>query len=554
MEKIWLKSYPDNVPAEINTQLFNSLTELLEKNCQNYWNKIAFSNLGTLLTYGDLEAKSRDFAAYLQQVLGMKKGDRVAIMLPNILQYPVAMFGVLRAGLTVVNVNPLYTAPELAHQLKDSGAQTIIVLANFASVLEKALSVTQIKHVIVTEIGDLMGFGKAQLVNFVIRHVKKMVPAWHIPHAVTFNTAMAEGKNRGFEKLKIHAEDIAYLQYTGGTTGVAKGAMLTHGNMVANVLQTVTFVSAAVREGEEIVIVALPLYHIFSLTICCLAFLELGGHGVLITNPRDIPHFVKELKKIPFNVFVGVNTLYNALLNNSEFRLLDFSSLRLSVAGGMAMQRSIAEKWQQLTHNFILEGYGLTEASPVVTINPTDIKAFTGSIGLPIPSTDVKICGENDAEVALGEPGELWVKGPQVMLGYWQKEAETKNVLTPDGWLKTGDIVRMDEKGFVYLVDRKKDMIIVSGFNVYPNEVEDVISAHPGVLEVGVIGVPSGQSGETVKAFIVKKDPNLTEKDILDFCHQRLTRYKVPKIIVFKSELPKNNVGKILRRELRNLS
>lgn len=553
MEKIWLKSYPANVPAEINPQQFSSLVDLLEKNCQQYRDKPAFSNLGTSISYSDLETQSRHFATYLQQILELKKGARVAIMLPNILQYPIAMFGVLRAGLTAVNVNPLYTAPELAHQLKDSGAEAIVVLANFAGVLEKALPNTQVKHVIVTEIGDLMGLFKAQLVNFVIKYVKKMVPAWHIASVIPFKKVMTDGARVNFNKIKINAEDIAYLQYTGGTTGVAKGAMLTHGNMVANILQTVTFVSGAVREGQEIVIVALPLYHIFSLTICCLTFLELGGHGILITNPRDIPHFVKELSKVPFSVFVGVNTLYNALLNNAEFRKLDFSSLRLSVAGGMAMQRAVAERWQQLTGKFVLEGYGLTEASPVVSVNPINITIFTGSIGVPLPSTDVKICEEDDSEVPVGETGELWVKGPQVMKGYWQKEDETKHVLTADDWLKTGDIVRMDEKGFMYLVDRKKDMIIISGFNVYPNEVEDVIAAHPGVLEVGVIGVPSPQTGEAVKAYIVKKDPNLTEKDILDFMHTRLTRYKVPKIIEFRTELPKSNVGKILRRKLRDL-
>lgn len=553
MEKIWLKSYPANVPAEINPQQVVSLVDLLEKNCQCYANNFAFSNLGTSLSYKDLETQSRHFAAYLQEVLQLKKGARVAIMLPNILQYPIVMFGILRAGLIVVNINPLYTAPELAHQLKDSGAETIVVLANFANVLEKAFPVTQVKHVIITEIGDLMGPIKSQLVNFVVKYVKKMVPTWNIPDAVTFKKVMVQGAQKTFNKVAVNAADIAYLQYTGGTTGVAKGAMLTHGNMVANILQTLTYVSAAVRQGQETVIVALPLYHIFSLTICCLAFLASGGHGILITNPRDIPNFVKELRKIPFSVLVGVNTLFNALLNNAEFRKLDFSTLHLNVAGGMAMQRAVADRWQQLTGKFILEGYGLTEASPVVSVNPTDITSFTGSIGLPLPSTDVKICDEDDNELPLGEVGELWVKGPQVMKGYWHKEEETKNVLTPDGWLKTGDIVRMDEKGFIYIVDRKKDMIIVSGFNVYPNEVEEVIASHPGVLEVGVIGVPSLQTGEAVKAFVVKKDPNLTEKEILDFVHQRLTRYKVPKIIEFKSELPKSNVGKILRRKLRDL-
>lgn len=553
MEKVWLKSYPPNVPAEIDTHLYQSIADMFQKSCKRYANLTAFSNLGTKISYAELNQQSDQFAAYLQS-LGLQKGDRVAVMLPNVLQYPVVMFGILQAGLIVVNVNPLYTAPELEHQLKDSGAAAIIVLANFASVLQIALPQTQVKHVIVTEIGDLLGSFKAPVVNFVVKYIKKMVPAWNISHAINFKQAMQIGAQNKFTAAEINQDDIAFLQYTGGTTGVAKGAVLTHGNMIANVLQCKTWVSSEVEEGKETVIIALPLYHIFSLTICCLAFISFGGHGVMITNPRDIKNFIKELKKVPFSVFVGVNTLFNGLLHQPDFCKLDFSHLRLSISGGMATQRVVAETWQKVTNNFILEGYGLTEASPVVTINPVNIKEFTGSIGLPIPSTDIKACDEHGDEVALDEPGELWVKGPQVMRGYWQREDETKKVLTADGWLQTGDIVKINTKGFVFIVDRKKDMIIVSGFNVYPNEVEDVLAAYPGVLEVGVIGIPSDQTGEAVKAFVVKKDPNLTEQELLDYAHKYLTRYKIPKIIEFRNELPKSNVGKILRRKLRELS
>lgn len=553
MEKIWLRTYPKDVPADINPNLYSSLVALFEHNCQRFSNKPAFSNLGTQLTYAEVAEKSHHFAAFLQQELKLEKGARVAIMMPNLLQYPVTLFGILCAGMTVVNVNPLYTAPELAHQLRDSGAETIIVLANFASVLEKALPQTAVKHVIVTEVGDLFGGVKGALVNFVVKHIKKMVPDWQIPGVIKFNNVLKQGAQKCFQRIELNGDDIAFLQYTGGTTGVAKGAMLSHRNMVANVLQVLTWFGDRLKPGEEIVIAALPLYHIFALTICSLAFLGVGAHAVLITNPRDIPQFIKILRKLRFTAFIGVNTLYNALLNRPEFTRLDFKALHLSVAGGMAMQRPIAEKWQQLTNSFILEGYGLTEASPVVSVNPADITGFTGSIGLPVASTDVKICDEEGKEVALGESGELYVKGPQVMPGYWQKPEETKKAFTEDGWLKTGDVVRMDEKGFIYMVDRKKDMVIVSGFNVYPSEVEEVIASHPGVLEVGVIGVASEKSGEVVKAFVVKKDPNLTEKDILDFCAEHLTRYKIPKVIQFRDELPKSNVGKILRRKLRDL-
>lgn len=553
VNKIWLSQYPQNIPAEINTTAYRSLVEMFEGDCQKYADLPAFTNLGVTITYKELEQQSRYFAAYLQNTLRLQKGERVAIMMPNLLQYPIAMFGILRAGLIVVNVNPLYTATELAHQLKDSDSQTIVVLANFAHVLQEALPQTNIKNVIITEAGDLLGGLKGKIVNFVVKRVKKMVPAWHIANTIPFKEVLKKGKPELYHAVDLEGKDIAFLQYTGGTTGVAKGAILTHSNMVCNVLQTLTFVSHAVSEKKEFVIVALPLYHIFSLTICCLSFLHLGGHGLLITNPRDFHNFIKELKKVPFTVFVGVNTLFNALLHQPEFSKLNFCHLRLSVSGGMPLQKVIAERWNQMTGNYILEGYGLTESSPVVTVNPTNITRFTGSIGIPLPSTDIKVCNEEGEELPLGEIGELYVKGPQVMEGYWQKPEETVKVIDKEGWLRTGDIVKVDEQGFVYIVDRKKDMVIVSGFNVYPTEIEEVIASHPKVLEVGVIGVPDERSGEKVKAFIVKKDESLTEEEIISFCQEKLTRYKIPKVVEFRKDLPKTNVGKILRRKLRDL-
>lgn len=553
MEKFWLKNYPPGVPPTIDTNQYQSLVDMMENNFQRYATNIAFSNFGTSITYKELDEQSKQFAAFLQKDLNLTKGERVALMLPNILQYPIAMYGTLRAGLVVVNTNPLYTPPELIQQLNDSGASTIVVVANYAHVLEEALPHTQIKHVIVTQIGDRHSFWKQIIINSVVKYVKKLVPRWKISAAIRFNDALQRGKKYKFEKAKVTGEETAFLQYTGGTTGVPKGAVLTHSNMVANILQCIAWVWEKVKTNQEIVIIALPMYHIFSLTVCCLTFQEIGGQGVLITDPRDLNGFINELKKINFTVFVGVNTLFNGLLRRTEFAKLNFKNLRLSVAGGMAMQRMVAEHWLKVTGNYILEGYGLTEASPVVSINPTNIDFFTGSIGMPVPSTDVKVCDEKGKEVPIGEEGELYVKGPQVMKGYWHKEAETKLVLTEDGWLRTGDIVYFDENGLLYLVDRKKDMIIVSGFNVYPNEVEEVIAAHPGVLEVGVIGVPSEHSGELVKAFIVKKDPNLTKQSIMQFCHDKLTRYKIPKIIEFRESLPKSNIGKILRRKLKEL-
>lgn len=552
-KEIWLKSYPPGVPAEINLQQCQSLADMLEANCETFRDNVAFSNFGTKITYGELEKRSGFFANFLQQELQLPKGERVALMLPNILQYPIAMFGILRAGLVVVNTNPLYTAPELSQQLNDSGATTVVVIANYAHVLQQALPNTAVKNVIVTQIGDMFNPIKASIANFIVRQVKKLVPDWQIENAISFKTALQKGRNLQFQKTEINGDDIAFLQYTGGTTGIPKGAILTHKNMVANIEQCVSWIGSQLTAEKEVVIVALPLYHIFSLTVCCLAFQKIGGHGVLITDPRDLNNFVKELKKVPFTVFVGVNTLFNALLHRTEFIKLNFKNLHLSVAGGMAMQKTIAELWQKVTGNFILEGYGLTEAAPVVSINPINIDHFTGSIGLPIPSTDVKICDDKGQELPLGDEGELYVKGPQVMRGYWRKQSETKLVLNEDGWLKTGDIAYMDEKGLLYLVDRKKDMIIVSGFNVYPNEIEEIIASHPGVLEVGVVGVPSEHSGEIVKAFIIKKDPNLTKQSIIQFCQERLTRYKIPKVIEFRNSLPKSNVGKILRRKLKEL-
>lgn len=553
MEKIWLKQYPKNVPVEIDPDRYTSLVDVFTQSCQKFQTKFAFTNMGVSLTYDQLDEYTREFAAYLQQKLRLKKGDRFAIMMPNILQFPIAMFGALRAGLTVTNINPLYTSSELAHQLKDAGATAIIVLANFAHVLAEALPETDIQHVIVAEIGDLLPYLKGLIINFAVKYIKKMIRPYHFPKAIPFKTVLAEGKKLILNPIVIKSNDIAFLQYTGGTTGVAKGAELTHRNMVANVLQCFAWVSPILTEGKEKVIVALPLYHIFSLTICGLIFLLIGGEGILITNPRDIKSFIKDLVKVPFTVLAGVNTLFNALLNQPKFTNLNFSHLKLSVAGGMALQKVVADKWQQVTSNCILEGYGLTEASPVITINQLSTSHFTGSIGLPIPSTDITILDEHDNQVPIGEVGELCVKGPQVMAGYWCNPEETKKVFTVDGWLRTGDIVRIDEQGFIYLVDRKKDVIIVSGFNVYPNEVEDVLVSHPGVLEAGVIGVPDGVSGEDVKAFIVKKDSALTEEEIREYVKQHLTGYKRPKYIVFKTELPKTNVGKILRRELRNM-
>ena len=547
----WLASYPPGMPAQIDLEQFRSIAQLLETACDRFRHRPAFANMGKTLSYGDVDRLSRQFAAYLLNDLKLNKGDRVAIMLPNVLQYPVAIFGVLRAGLTVVNTNPMYTARELRHQLHDAGVSAIVVLDNFAATLAEVLRDTPCQHVITTGLGDLLDFPKAQLTNFIVSRVKKMVPAYSIPHAVRFNKALSIGARHALPKVDIDHGDIAFLQYTGGTTGVAKGAMLTHRNMVANMQQSSAWLGKSYVEGAEIIITAIPLYHIFALTANCLVFMKFGGLNHLITNPRDMPGFVKALAGIRFTAITGVNTLFNGLLNTPGFDKVNFSALHLTLGGGMAVQRAVAERWKKVTGVTLVEAYGLTETSPAACMNPLDLAAYNGSIGLPIPSTDVTIQDDEGKLLATGEVGELCVRGPQVMKGYWQRADETAKVLTSDGWLHTGDIAKMDEKGYFYIVDRKKDMILVSGFNVYPNEIEDVVAQCPGVLEVAAVGVPDEKSGEAVKIVIVRKDPALTVEDIRAHCRANLTGYKQPKYIEFRDSLPKTNVGKILRRELR---
>ncbi|MGM7735296.1 long-chain-fatty-acid--CoA ligase FadD [Yersinia enterocolitica] len=551
MEKVWLKRYPADVPAEIDPDRYSSLVEMFENAALRYADQPAFINMGEVMTFRKLEERSRAFAAYLQQGLGLQKGDRVALMMPNLLQYPIALFGILRAGMVVVNVNPLYTPRELEHQLNDSGAAAIVIVSNFAHTLEKIVFKTQVKHVILTRMGDQLSTAKGTLVNFVVKYIKRLVPKYYLPDAISFRTALQKGRRMQYVKPDVINTDMAFLQYTGGTTGVAKGAMLTHRNMQSNLEQAKAAYAPLLQPGHELVVTALPLYHIFALTMNCLLFIELGGRSLLITNPRDIPGMVKELSRYPFTAMTGVNTLFNALLNNEEFTKLDFSTLRLSVGGGMPVQKAVAEKWEKLTGKHLLEGYGLTECSPLVTGNPYDLKHYSGSIGLPVPSTDVRLVDDEGNDVAMGEPGELWVRGPQVMLGYWQRPEATDEVLK-DGWLATGDIATLDEQGFLRIVDRKKDMILISGFNVYPNEIEDVVALHAKVLESAAVGVPNEVSGETVKLFVVKKDASLTQEELLTHCRRYLTGYKVPKIVEFRDELPKSNVGKILRRELRD--
>lgn len=554
MDKIWLKSYMQGVPAEIDPDAYHSLIELFEKTYRQYADRPAFYNMGVTLTYAKLDQYSRDFAAYLQQGLKLKKEDRIAIMLPNILQYPIALYGALRAGLIVVNVNPLYTSDELAFQLKDSGATTIIALANFASTVEKALPhVPALKNIIITYLGDLFPAPKARLIDFVIKYIHKKIPQWHIPQAISFKKkVLAQGKEMRFTPVAITNQDIAFLQYTGGTTGIAKGAILTHRNIMANIQQASAWFNDIMDFGKEIIITALPLYHIFSLTANCLFFMKLGGLNVLVTNPRDIPGMIKDMKKFKFTAITGVNTLFNALIKNPKFAQLDFSALKLALGGGMAVQKAVAEKWQAITRTPLLEAYGLTETSPCVTINPANLQAYNGSIGLPVSSTDIGILDENGHEVPIGEVGELAVKGPQVTSGYWQNAVETQRAFTADGWFLTGDIASIDDQGYIRLLERKKDMILVSGFNVYPNEVEDVLVRVPGVREAAVIGVPDQNSGEAVKAFIVRENPELTTDEIVSFCRNHLTPYKIPKQIIFCEGLPKTNVGKILRRALRD--
>jgi long-chain acyl-CoA synthetase len=548
----WLAHYPTGVPAEIDVDAYPSIVAMFEEACTSHPQRPAYTSFGTTLTYAQLDEMSARFAAFLATEWKLGEGDRLAIMLPNLLQYPIVLFGALRAGVTVVNVNPLYTARELEHQLADSSAKTIVVLENFASTLQEAIGKTDVRHVIVTSIGDQLGFPKGPLISFAVKHVKKMVPRWSLPGHLCFGDVLRRGSAMQSPKVQLGHDDIAFLQYTGGTTGVAKGAMLSHGNMVANALQLAAWVGDLFTRGEEQIITALPLYHIFSLTVNALFMMYFGGENVLIINPRDIPGFVKTLKKNRWTAITGVNTLFNALLHHPDFASLDFSRVKFSLAGGMAVQRAVAERWKKTTGIPLVEGYGLTETSPVATANPLDIKDYTGSIGMPLPSTDITLRDDDGRDVPMGEPGEICVRGPQVMQGYWNRPDETDEVLDANGWLRTGDIARMDENGLFYIVDRKKDMILVSGFNVYPNEIEDVVAQHPGVLEVAAIGVPDEHSGEVVKLFVVRKDPALTEAVLKQYCHDELTGYKRPKYIEFRKELPKSNVGKILRRELRD--
>ena len=551
VEKIWLQSYQEGVPAEVDLGEFQSLGEMFQNSVTLHRDRVAFINMGAEMTYGELDVLSRDFAAYLQTSLKLQKGDRVAIMMPNVLQYPVCMLGALRAGCVVVNCNPLYTPRELEHQLKDSGAETIVVLENFAHTLAHVIAQTSIKNVVIARMGDLLGFAKGALVNFVVKHVKKMVPAWRIPAAVDFGRAISQGAASGFTPVSVTQDDLAYLQYTGGTTGLSKGAMLTHGNILANLSQAHAWIKAELKEGEELVVTALPLYHIFALTANCFLFMRIGARNLLITNPRDLKSFVSDLAKYPFTVILGVNSLFNLLLNNEAFKTLDFSTLKITLGGGMAVQSSIAEKWKRLTGVPLIEAYGLTETSPAAVINPLNNSEYTGAIGLPISSTDVAIRNDDGIDVPLGERGELCIRGPQVMKAYYHRPEETANVMMPDGFLRTGDIVVMDEKGYIKIVDRKKDMILVSGFNVYPNEVEEVVAMHPGVLEVTSVVVATEGAGEVVKIFVVKKDESLTAEQLIAHCRANLTGYKVPRQVEFRKDLPKSNVGKILRRELR---
>lgn len=552
MDKPWFKHYQDGVPHEINADGYNSIPELLEEAFEKFSQLPSFHCMGKTLTYGEMDLLSRKFASYLQNDLGLERGDRVAIMMPNILQYPVALFGILRAGMVAVNVNPLYTARELEHQLKDSNSKTIIIFENSASVLEEVIERTPVENVLVTQIGDMLKFPKSLLVNVVIKHVKKMVPAWKIKGAVPFLKALDMGDESKFNRVEIANDQTAFLQYTGGTTGVSKGAELTHRNIVANLTQAKAWISPLIKEGEEIIITPLPLYHIFSLTANCFTFSTIGALNILITNPRDMPGFVKELKKWKFTAFTGVNTLFNGLLNNPGFKDVDFSSLKLTLGGGMAVQKAVAENWKKVTKTPLIEAYGLTETSPAACINPMDLADYNGSIGLPVSSTDVCIKDDDENTLAVGEIGEICIKGPQVMRGYWNRPEETAKVMTKDGYFKTGDIGLMNEEGFFKIVDRKKDMILVSGFNVFPNEVEDVICTHPKVFECAAVGVPDPKSGEIVKIFVVKKDDTLNEEELKAFCKENLTGYKVPKLYEFRTELPKSNVGKILRKDLRD--
>lgn len=553
MEKIWLKSYPANVPHEIDLAVLTSIPQLFEESCQRFSDLPAYSNFGHTITFAELDRLSRQFAVFLQHECGLAKGDRVALMMPNLLQYPIALFGALRAGMVVVNVNPLYTARELEHQLQDSGAKVIVIVENFAHTLQTVMQTaqaTQVKTVVTTQIADMLPAPKRWLMNAVIKYLKKMVPTWQLENTINFSQALACGAHAPFERPQVNPEGIAFLQYTGGTTGIAKGAILTHSNILANLEQGLQWVKGCLKPGQEQVITALPLYHIFCLTVNCLLFMKMGGHNILVTNPRDMPSFVKTLGAYPFSVLTGVNTLFNGLLNTPGFAELDFSHIRLVLGGGAAVQRAVAERWRAVTGKPIVEAYGLTECSPGVCINPP-VAEFNDSIGLPMPSTEISIRDENFNELAVGQTGELCVRGPQVMRGYWQLPKETAEVLSPEGWLKTGDIAVVDEHGYVRITDRKKDMILVSGFNVYPNEVEGVVAMLAGVLECAAVGIKDEHSGEAVKLVVVKKDPSLTEEQIQAYCKENLTGYKRPKVIEFRNELPKSPVGKVLRRMLR---
>jgi len=551
VEKIWIKHYPKGVPAEIDVNEYGSVREIFEESVGKYGVRPAFTCMGKSLTFAELDTLSTAFGAWLQNI-GCEKGTRIALMMPNILQYPVCLFGTLRAGCTVVNVNPLYTARELEHQLNDSGAEVLVCVENFAHTVAEVIAKTRVRKIVVTSIGELMGF-KGLIVDFVLRHVKKMVPKYSLPGSIRLSDALADGRKRSLARVDIGHDDIAFLQYTGGTTGVAKGAMLLNRNIVANMVQSRAWVRPGLDASRrEVIITPLPLYHIFSLTANCLVFMSLGGENVLIPNPRDIPGFVKEMAKFKFTAITGVNTLFNALVNNPDFGKLDFSTLKLTLGGGMAVQEAVAKHWQEVTGTPLIEAYGLTETSPAATINPFDLPAYNGSIGLPISSTELTLRDDAGRDVPLGQPGEICIRGPQVMAGYWQRPDETAKVIDKDGWFATGDIGVMDERGFVRIVDRKKDMILVSGFNVYPNEIEGVLAAHPGVLECAAVGVPDKKSGEAVKLYIVKKDQAMTAEDVLKYCKDNLTGYKCPREIEFRAELPKSNVGKILRRELRD--
>ncbi len=552
MEKIWFDNYPPNAEKTIDVTKYESLVEMFEAAVKRHPDMPAYINMGQILTFRKLEERSRAFAAYLQNELRLEKGDRVALMMPNLLQYPIALFGALRAGLVIVNGNPLYTPRELEHQLNDSGAKTIVIVSNFAATLEKVVFNTQVEHVILTRMGDQLSFGKRTLVNFVVKYIKKLVPKYKLPHAVSFREALSIGKQRQYVKPNLESSDLAFLQYTGGTTGVAKGAMLTHANMVANVFQAKWVAQPLLKDAKvRVAAIPLPMYHVFALSVNCLLFIELGVTGLLITNPRDIPGFVKELKKQRIVALCGVNTLFNALLNNEHFKEVDFSALRLSVGGGAAIQGAVAKRWFETTGCHIIEGYGMTECSPLIAASRWDSTEHTGSIGVPVPNTDIRIMDDAGNEVPMGERGELWVKGPQVMKGYWNRPEDTAEVLH-DGWMATGDIVEMGQDLNLRIVDRKKDMIIVSGFNVYPNEIEDVVAHNPKVNEVVAVGVPHPVSGEIIKIFVTKKDESLTREELRSYCRQFLTGYKIPKEIEFRDELPKTNVGKILRRVLRD--